>query len=168
MTQSWRRMLKAPPLIARTLKLLDLWCKSRSDFPKSEVCNIWGVFSMSAKDLSYLLVGKTSQGRSSDEWRVDSDPPNNGIGIICSTISSTTCIGPRFVQKYILKLNYFRDFSNIFLNILTALCQVYIIIPINVGPRVKRGTFSIHRLDTVLTHLCTVLPSSAKSRDESY
>ena len=35
----------------------------------------------------------------------------------------------------------FRAFSNIFLNILTALYRVYIIIPINVGPRNKRGSF---------------------------
>ena len=33
----------------------------------------------------------------------------------------------------------FRAFSNIFSNILNALCRVYIIIPINVGPRNKRG-----------------------------
>ena len=35
------------------------------------------LFSMSAKDLSYLLVGETSQGRSSDEQKVGSDPPNS-------------------------------------------------------------------------------------------
>ena len=35
----------------------------------------------------------------------------------------------------------FRTFSNIFLNILTALFWVYIIIAINVDPRIKRGCF---------------------------
>ena len=30
-------------------------------------------------------------------------------------------------------------YKNIFLNILTALCRVYIIIPINVGLRITRG-----------------------------
>ena len=40
----------------------------------------------------------------------------------------------------IVKLfTYFRAFSNIFLNKLTALCQVYIIILIKVGLRNKRG-----------------------------
>ena len=39
---------------------------------------------------------------------------------------------------------YFRAFSNIFSDILTVFCRVYIIIPINVGPRNKRGAFSIH------------------------
>ena len=38
-----RRMLKGPPLIPRTLKLSNLRCKFRSDLPKSEICNIWGV-----------------------------------------------------------------------------------------------------------------------------
>ena len=33
------------------------------------------------------------------------------------------------------------SFWNIFLNILTALCWVYIIILINVGPRINRGCF---------------------------
>ena len=36
---------------------------------------------------------------------------------------------------------YLRDFLNIFSNILTALCRVYIIIPRNVGPRNKRECF---------------------------
>ena len=51
--------------------------------------------------------------------------------IICSTISLTS-IGPRFVQKYCKS----RAFSNIFSNILTALCRVYFGGPRNVGPRI--------------------------------
>ena len=44
-------------------------------------------------------------------------------------------------------LTYLRAFSNIFLNILTAHSRVYIIIPINVGPRNKRrAAFSIRHV----------------------
>ena len=35
------------------------------------------MLSLSAKDLSYLLVGETSQWRNSDERKASSDPPNN-------------------------------------------------------------------------------------------
>ena len=38
-------------------------------------------------------------------------------------------------------LTYFRAFLNIFLNIITDLCRVYIIIPINIGLRIKRVCF---------------------------
>ena len=41
--------------------------------------------------------------------------------------------------------SYFRAFSDIFLNILKALFRVYIIIPINVDPRINRGCFSIRQ-----------------------
>ena len=40
------------------------------------------LFSMSTKDLSYLLVGETSQGRSSDERKVGSDPPNSNQQVL--------------------------------------------------------------------------------------
>ena len=48
-----------------------------------------------------------------------------------------------FYQAYSIVdlFTYFKAFSNIFSNILTALCRVYIIIPINVGLRFKRGCF---------------------------
>ena len=42
-------------------------------------------------------------------------------------------------SSYVLGPTYFRSFLNIFSNILTALCRVYIIIPINVGPRKYEG-----------------------------
>ena len=35
------------------------------------------LFSTSAKELSYLLVGETSHGRGSNEWVTGPDPPNS-------------------------------------------------------------------------------------------
>ena len=54
-------------------------------------------------------------------------------------LKDITFIGQKASLSTIFLFSYFRAFSNIFSNRLTALCQVYIIIRINVGPRISRG-----------------------------
>ena len=80
-------------------------------------------------------------------WHSWSDLPKSEIWNI-GGVQHIASLSTFFYQAYsIVDLStYFKAFSNIFSNILTALCWVYIIIPRNVGPRINRDAFSIRLL----------------------
>ena len=136
-----RATLKAPPANPRTCTFSVLKCNCRYYSQKTKICNIGGVKNKIDSYIGPRFVNKqkkvSQQGYSKD---------------ICPEIwknKTSTDIGQRFVKKqkksfghkqHCRPFYFFRTFLNIFLNILTALCRVNIIIPINVGPRINRGS----------------------------